>query len=384
MDSRAEIKASLSSIEFHLDEVKIFDYFVSKGIITDRPYDAALKFREFKTQFEKYSIFFDEDLLNILNLKLKEAMSPLITLDIRDFWFHDTTLDKLNKTIDYLEKLPNLKLEKFNFSPEITINDLKNLLSDISEKINIVDDLDLTNFLKKIPSENLEECARNLIQVHNTLYASSTQDPDIINDCYQYFKELKKNIELEQLNEKISTAQDKLIEVRAETGKNSNKKLGEIFKTESEALKCMIRIYTVVIISTFLTLICFLIYFIYNSAVLDKYKFPSDNHFYYFYISLILIITGFLTFIIKERTRLVNHAHYCKISYLEIHALSDYCSELEEKSKIDELKIKLADRYFRGPNPIGEVPSDINNVSLITSKLSEISKAVQEVKSAIK
>ncbi|MDC4361034.1 hypothetical protein NQ651_17775, partial [Acinetobacter baumannii] len=99
---------------------------------------------------------------------------------------------------------------------------------------------------------------------------------------------------------------------------------------------------------------------------------------------LILIITGFLTFIIKERARLVNHAHYCKISYLEIRALSDYCSELEEKSKIDDLKIKLADRYFRGPSPIGEVSSDINNVSLITSKLSEISKAVQEVKSAIK
>ncbi|MDC5276476.1 hypothetical protein OHW85_13035 [Acinetobacter baumannii] len=384
MTIRSEIESYLYSIESYLEDIKILEDPEHSGLVSDTAYEALEKFRGFKSQFEMYNLFIDKSSFSSIKQKLKIIINNLTELDNRGVRSQEESLSIASSTIIALKSLPDLRQEKFNFNSEITIDDLVKLLPEISEKSNIVSELNITNILKELPDKYFEETAKNLIELHNTLNVSNVPDFTILNHCYEYFANLKKNIELEQLDKRISAARDTLIEVKAETGKTSNKKLGEIFDTESEALKCKIRLYTSLIITIFLSLICFLAFFIYYFAVSNNGKFPSDNHFYYFYISLILIISGFLTFMIKERTRLVNHAHYCKISYLEICALSDYCSELEDKSKIDDLKIKLADRYFRGPISTSEASPDINNVSLITSKLSEISKAVQELKSAVK
>ncbi|WP_171499136.1 hypothetical protein, partial [Acinetobacter oleivorans] len=70
---------------------------------------------------------------------------------------------------------------------------------------------------------------------------------------------------------------------------------------------------------------------------------------YIFYLSFYITLTGYLTYLIKERVRLLNIKTYCDKTWLEITALSYYMAEFKQ-DEVVKLKMQLADKYFAGPN----------------------------------
>ncbi|MDC4276369.1 hypothetical protein NQ637_18250, partial [Acinetobacter baumannii] len=89
--------------------------------------------------------------------------------------------------------------------------------------------------------------------------------------------------------------------------------------------------------------------------------------------STYITLTGYLTYLIKERVRLINIKTYCDKTWLEITALSYYMVEFKP-DEVVKLKMQLADKYFAGPN---NESSNIKELSpeLTTSLIMELLKS---------
>lgn len=382
MNSLSDLDSYLSSIDSFLEDISILYY--AQDIHNDSAYAAKGKYDHFKSEFDLYKFFLDQVDINQIKNQLNTICQNLSRLNSKEYSSEKDHSELVSNTINTIETLPDINKKKFVYKAEIPIERFSHLQNNL-EFTNIeFPDSDIVNNIKVYSEEELIEYKKILIDLHNAYLPMSTPNASLFIKAHNFFKKLKEKNELSSVNDKLNYAKETLIKVRTETGKISNNELALSFKTEADSLLCKIRMYTALIFLIFAIIITSLIIFITSSKTGAEYKFPSDIHFYYFYISLLFIITGFLTFIIKERIRLVNHYQYCNISHLEIRALSTYTAEIDDKIKIDDLKIRLAERYFKGPNSNSENSSDLNNPSLISSRLSEISKAIQDVKSTIK
>lgn len=103
----------------------------------------------------------------------------------------------------------------------------------------------------------------------------------------------------------------------------------------------------------------------------SKIEFNWRN--YVFYLSIYITLTGYLTYLIKERVRLLNIKTYCDKTWLEITALSFYMAEFQP-DEVVKLKMQLADKYFAGPNIESSKTKELSP-ELTTSLIMELLKS---------
>lgn len=101
-------------------------------------------------------------------------------------------------------------------------------------------------------------------------------------------------------------------------------------------------------------------------------------------LSIVFISTAFLTYLIKERNRLIRlHDQYNKCD-LELKSITSYMNELTQEQR-QEILMKLSDNYFRGPNQNNEsYNNQSNEIENIMKSISDLTKLVSEIKGSLK
>ncbi|MGJ5281217.1 hypothetical protein ABUI44_14830 [Acinetobacter baumannii] len=99
-------------------------------------------------------------------------------------------------------------------------------------------------------------------------------------------------------------------------------------------------------------------------------------------MTFIFSLTGFLAFLIKERSRLVSLQTYCIKNYLELTALPDYMAELT-KEQAQALRVDLAKSYFKGYEDNQTSSNDEKSITQLTNNVDQLVKSIGEIKNLL-
>lgn len=304
--------------------------------------------------------------------------------------------ERIQKFLGEIDSLPDLTKLRLVKPTNLLQEELLHFIEYIQKTFNLFPGYDIGDFLSSyglLYSPQTEELFTDLVQLYNLI------NVDYSPEHFSQIKKLEQKItshldnsslqrkedhirglkhwEQELLNS-INELTQKEQEVKSAITSQSTSKIREVFGTEATEIEQQITGLQKYIFRCFALVITFLfsilLYFIVNP------EFRIDR-FYIIYLSVFLTLSAFLTYLIRERIRLVKYQHYCKISHNEIAALADYTSQLNDKDKIEDLKIQLAYRYFQGPNSQADESSDSQNMNVVSSKLGEITDSIKDIKS---
>lgn len=189
---------------------------------------------------------------------------------------------------------------------------------------------------------------------------------------------------------KIKETEITLDSIKLEHSKNEfeiNKRttISEINDIENRAIKYAYESQSVVYrdaASTYTHIIFFVFITISISILLKIILYSSDVKWQasLLFVAFILSLTGFLAYLIKERSRLVALQTYCTKNQLELSALPTYVYGLTEE-QVQNLKIDLAKSYFRGYEEVQQNRDE--HISQLPSAIDQFSKAITELKGLI-
>ncbi|MDY7373282.1 hypothetical protein UE233_11630 [Acinetobacter oleivorans] len=265
------------------------------------------------------------------------------TLKFSLYYFNINLTDEKNNKEYLLKIYDHIKSTNSTFD---SIGTIKNYLDTNEYDETIL--LKFFDFFKKNINGTKEEKDKIERDIIDLLYDKKTQQ---LNGEVEKLTELSKGV-----REKIGLIEDqKLIFAHQNF---SNEQDGSICK-----LSWAINAIFIFIIGSLATL-----FYHYTES---KIEFNWRN--YVFYLSIYITLTGYLTYLIKERVRLLNIKTYCDKTWLEITALSSYMAEFKPEEVV-KLKMQLADKYFAGPNIES---SNIKELSpeLTTSLIMELLKS---------
>lgn len=340
--------------------------------------------KEYCNEFFNFCEFLGDDSLSILKTHLINISSIIDNINQKNeisISEYEVTMRGLFKSI---QSLPSIKSFTFYNSDKINISSIRRLINYIEDKFGTYSAFNIEDILSKSSQEELSEIIDAFISIHNAYinnYGAETTTKSLIK-AYNILQSVVHKIKKIELNESIELLEDTSIKIKEKVGLTSNSSLFTAFSDEADSFTWKIISYNIVIILTLLSTLGFLSILIFKMIFDPKFQFIKDYHFYGFYFSFFIFLSIFLAYLIKERSRLITHQYYCKVTYLELIALIPFTGQINDNTKVDDLKIRLAERYFLGPN------RSLNNTdpteSITTSKLSEIIKLVQDVKSTIK
>ncbi|OOW07693.1 hypothetical protein, partial [Acinetobacter sp. MF4640] len=232
------------------------------------------------------------------------------------------------------------------------------------------------NYLNYSETNNIDEIFHYLLSIYNILKNNNqSRALQQINELYENLKifdqkRLKNDIDI-QLKEAKEIAHD----VKVSITHNNNSKITQHYHNEAGILKLRIKELNNQIISLFI-----LIVFIFLLKLI--FRIDSFENIYTFitFLSIILTITGLITYLIKDYTQCKKLYDFYNIRHLELNALPEYMYELTPEQRKD-LIIQLAPIYFIGVND--QKHQNTNNIdfSIIDQKLEEITKIVTKLQS---
>ncbi|MBP2603661.1 hypothetical protein [Acinetobacter calcoaceticus] len=309
-------------------------------LYTNEDYDKQIKIlAEFKTQIEaiKNNVFQEKETA----VHFGELIRYLFNFTQ---YYYNITLTDEKKKKEYLLKLYNyIKNKNSSFDDHETI---KNYIEkeDYDEPI-LLKFFGIFKNTINGTKEHRDKLERDILDLIND---KRTQ---LLNEEVEELTELSKEV-----REKIGLIEDqKLIFAHQNFSKNQDSPVCKL----SWAINCIF----IFIIGSLIALFC---YFTIS-------KIELNWRYYIFYLSIYITLTGYLTYLIKERVRLLNIKSYCDKTWLEITALSYYMAEFKP-DEVVKLKMQLADKYFAGPNIES---SNIKELSpeLTTSLIMELLKS---------
>lgn len=376
MSEIEEVKADLTYIFKNFGSIITAYTKDITDLIPDTPYESKSKLSTFIDVFNNFANFLKDSDLNKIKSSIKTIRSLL------DQIIETTINDKVNATliINKIDELPDIRKFKFYSSEKVTLENLITLSEEFNF-FNLIQVYNLNDFFRKLSNDEIKKCRELLIEFYNMENSTSPKNSTKIIEINDYFKNLLQHKKSNEIDENIEKASQKLTTLKTKIGIDSTSKLVEAFYIEANIIDPKISTLTSIILFIFISLTLLFIFLLIITFNGIGFSFPSNLYFYHFYISFFLIVTGLLTYLIKERTRLVKHQHYCKITSLEIIALSEYVAQIDNSDKAEDLIIYLADRYFKGPNLSTETASESFDIHLISSKLSELTKVIENMKS---
>lgn len=327
-------------------------------------------------------IYFSSDLntliLTLLKIesKFKEVVVLFKTGSDQDSKLLETYLDELNSDIDSLNMYHNFKINN-------DLGEIKKYCMDIHNKIrerNHSYDVNyrIFNFLSNVDrSETFNEVMLDLVAIHNILVTTGNTDEMAniekkINSTitlYEQIKQLKQTEEanlniLSEVKELKNQIDEKQRNLNENLTINNNEKLLKGFDTEVKLLEKKIVTLSRYIFILFLLIISLLGYkvCIVNQVLLNPQS--ANSHYlkepiiWIAFLGFILSLTGFLTYFIKERARLIKLHDHFNLNRLELFALPEYMNEFDNAGR-RELYKALAPNYFRGNYPSQNDNSEI-------------------------
>lgn len=392
-----EIEQSLSKIKALIDkeeQIYMRSEIFQESLGERRTFQDKIEF--FRDNFSVFYLlknFFSSDTINTLEERLKPLLKLHENFSSPDRNFTDkrSSLDEFYRAID---SLPNFSETSIKLPQIINKDDFETLLNLIRNKSDFFLDYDNESFLNKTSLLESKEGQEKLIGLYNFLISKNEKPISTIIYFNQFFNELIQNSRVKELEKEIQDLENnrqeslneianlkqKEVEVKREIAAQSNYKLQQIFDNEAEKMKPQITWLHRIIVFLF----CFLIAIIFLAAcMIFLKKIQNVSEYYVLYLSTFLTITALLSYLIREKNRIVKYQHYCQISYLEISALSDYTAQLNDKGKSEELKVQLAHRYFQGPNGHSDQTADKKDLDYFSSKVSELTNMVKDIKSLV-
>lgn len=344
-----------------------------------RTYCEKLKSR--LNQIIPFINFLQTNDIDNLNNKL-ESITNLIDL-LNDTPLTDT--DKRNQIgqqiYTLIDDIPDISNLSFYFNDNINPKELIHLIKLVSLKHNAFNGLNIEEILNNTNISEIKDITNKFISIHNSHRNSDDQIiSSAIISAYKMLEEVSDRIHKEKVSESIEKLEEKSIKIKEAVGIGENTLIFESFKNEAESLTTKIEKYNRLIVGIFIGIISSLLILILAMFFCDHINYIKEIQFYGAYISLFLFLSGLITYFVKERSRLLQHQNYCRITYLELISLIPYTEGIEDENKVNDLKIHLADRYFQGPNQ-GSDTANKESDDISISKLNEIIKLLQDLKS---
>lgn len=359
--------------------------------------DFVQQVENFKSFYELYSLFQHFFTAESIEL-IQEAVKPLWAIyDEINFSNKQVTDDEAltHKFIDTIKNLPELTKISLRKPTFIIRENIIKFVEYLQNKYQIFTEYNSEDFVAQTDLMSSETNLNSLVQLYNLLIqTNSPQNFSNILSLIKLFEnqlassevkrietEIKELEHIRQDKEKsIEELELKESEVKYSISQNSNNKLREVFGQEALDVEPKIEdiqknIFRFFALMLFL-LLCMFLYIAFNQDFEIK-------RFYIIYLSIFLTLTAYLTYLIKERNRLVKYHHYCKISHNEIAALSDYTAQLNDKEKTEDLKIQLAYRYFQGQNYTDKQGNENQETGMFSKQLNEITNSLKDLKSLI-
>lgn len=263
-------------------------------------------------------------------------------------------LDNIIKNYDEIISDPKTKLIGGIEKLAAIIRQIDNDKSYLKNIISMPNDIDIHNIICFISDYFVE----NHIEFNKDYYISKIQEIDIeslrvdaLNNIIEYYNSSLDGrpigLYLNQTDgiisnfNKLKTQRD-INETKIAIESAKNEDLVKAFKERADGLRVYIILLNAFIVALFLAMILVVFENYYN---FDQSKdllrtFP-----------LILVLTGFIAFLTKEKNVISAQYHSNIKCHIELSALSTYVVGLD-KEKVENLKIHLADKYFTGNSDV--------------------------------
>ncbi|MCF3127941.1 hypothetical protein LRQ09_11240 [Acinetobacter soli] len=302
-----------------------------------------------------------------LNSLLSKIEDKKLEFDfVRDY-------DALSETMPQIQFYEQLEYDTHKI---LNNRELSDIINEIEFKFS---DIRLSPQLKNkynyISTEKMEKLSEIIIQLRNEV-SKHDKSKKIILELEKNINLIVDNFHIEEMIDKIKNTYDISLQVNSEESKKSVKAIESGYGKEAEKLNKPISTLNLIIMFNFLLIIILLLikfsfYLSNNLQINDNTTFISffmktgkNPYDFVFFLSLILAISAFTTYLIKERTRLIRSRDYYILCDLELSSMPQYMRELSLEQR-QNLYISLSSTYFKGGKQVNikdKVPeSDIDS-----------------------
>ncbi|HEI8440635.1 hypothetical protein R4849_11230 [Acinetobacter baumannii] len=391
MNTKDLIAVTLSKIGLLIEKTRsIHNYFHNKneisleGIELDKKREDAYSILiNFTKDFNRFSDFIGPQDLEMINEKVTKV-EKLIELIYENI---SLSTGSNRKNIDELLttslNLPVIDSLIFYNTGYITPKSLRDLIKTLEPNLLNINNKNIDIILNSSSHSEYIQLIDNILKLKNinSIAIGINEQTRIVVLIHEIINNIETRLRKLDASESIKELEDKAIEIKEQVSLTSNSNLIDAFKLEASVHNKEIKEYNSLILTIFVLIIFFLSLLIILVTFTTLFNHIYKFQFYGFYFSFFIFLSALLTYLIRERKRLLNHQHYCRITYLELLALAPYTAQILDKTKRDELIVQLGERYFQGLNPA--IKNEETASNLPTEKLSEIIKLVQEVKSTV-
>lgn len=270
---------------------------------------------------------------------------------------------------------------EYDSTRTLSLDEIEEVLSQIKY---FYSELDITPYLKKQyqKASELEKTyiSEKLITLRNeAIKEINPQQKAYIKTLALEFNILTSSIGLNEKLEKIEENIQITNEIKINHSQESIRKIETGYKNEAQKLVDQIQNLKDIIEGIFYIIIAVIIIKVMLLyAVEPKIFFKAPD--ILLSISFIVAFSAFLTFLIKERDRLIKlHDHY-NFCDLELNSIVSYMNELNQQQRQETL-IKLSDNYFRGTNRTSLIENNNSKeYADITKSISDLTKMINEFK----
>ncbi|MDC4457887.1 hypothetical protein NQ652_09300 [Acinetobacter baumannii] len=317
-----------------------------------------------------FNFYVEEDLLN--KVKILEKLKKELNIIVQKITAK-RTVEVIPEHLSFYVRNYKNYIYSIEFTPERQNQDYLKKIFDYIK--NLYNEFDHTNMLYNYINQGdydslIIKKFFDLFKILITDKRNSTvnylQYGNLEREIYDYIY----NEKIQKLNNEIDNLTTLSKDVREKIGLIEDQKLifaHQNFSKDQDSPICKL---SWAINCIFIFIIGSLIYLFYHLTE-AKIEFNWKN--YVFYLSIYITLTGYLTYLIKERVRLINIKNYCDKTWLEITALSAYMVEFKQEEVV-KLKMQLADKYFAGPNNDSSNIKELNP-ELTTSLIMELLKS---------
>lgn len=297
---------------------------------------------------------------------------------------HEFT-NQVNDMSNYVINLAHDYLKNINyiFIDQLNINEFLILDKEINENGIRLRDFITYELLENTKSYKKQIIIKNIIDLRNILNSKSGGENNYRIDGA--LSQIRSNIELIQLEENIEEIKDTseiLKQVKQNMTQENNKNLITGYSLEASNLTVKIDDLNKLIVILFTTIIVAIaLKTIFIFLCMDSFK---NIYSFLTFISLILACSALITYLVKDRNRIIKlHDHY-KMNVLELSTMPEYMQELDKKQR-QQLTIDLSNNYFRGANHSQETSNDkTSELEGLKATISDIAKMVSDIKETVK
>lgn len=294
-------------------------------------------------------------------------------------------INQVNDISNYVINLPHDYVKSINYIiiDQLSINEFLILDKEINENGIKLKDFITFDLLENTKSYKKQIIIKNIIDLRNILNSKSGGENNYRIDGA--LSQIRSNIELIQLEENIEEIKDSseiLKQVKQNITQENNKNLITGYSLEASNLTVKIDDLNKLIVILFTTIIVAIaLKTIFIFLCIDSFK---NIYSFLTFISLILACSALITYLIKDRNRIIKlHDHY-KMNVLELSTMPEYMRELD-KGQRQQLIIDLSNNYFRGTNHNQETSNDkTSELEGLKATISDIAKMVSDIKETMK